>query len=89
MYQGGLTQRWFAICKKRVIKTYWKKAHFVSILYLEAKMFKIENYILNYACFKHPWVLEVMPMPVETTKKNSCDYGHLAVFFLLFQSSYF
>ena len=27
---------------------------FVSILYLEAKMFKLEKCILSYACFKHP-----------------------------------
>ena len=27
----------------------------MSIPYLEAKMFKIEKCILNYACFKHPW----------------------------------
>ena len=30
------------------------EAHFVSILHLEAKMFKIKKCILNYACFKHP-----------------------------------
>ena len=32
-------------------------------------MFKIEKCILNYACFKHPWVLEVMSMSVDINEK--------------------
>ena len=40
---------------------------FVSILYLEAKMFKIEKCILNYACFKHPWVLQSWPKYMRQT----------------------
>ena len=32
-------------------------------------MFKTEKCILNYACFKHPWVLEVMSIPVGINEK--------------------
>ena len=32
-------------------------------------MFKIEKCILTYACFKHPWVLEVMSMSVNINEK--------------------
>ena len=32
-------------------------------------MFKIEKCILNYACFKHPRVLEVMSMSVDINEK--------------------
>ena len=34
-----------------------------------AKMFKIEKCILNYACFKHPWLVEVMSMLVDINEK--------------------
>ena len=40
----------------------------MRILYLEAKMFKIAKCILN-ACFKNPWVLEVMSMLVDINEK--------------------
>ena len=45
------------------------RANFVSILYLEAKMFKIEKCILSYACFKNLWVLEVTSMLVDNNEK--------------------
>ena len=45
-------------------------------------MFKTEKRLLNYACFKHPWVLEVMSMSVEINEKMFCDYGYLAVFLI-------
>ena len=32
-------------------------------------MFKIEKYILNDACFKHPWVVEVMSLSVNINEK--------------------
>ena len=32
-------------------------------------MLKIEKCIINYACFKHPWVLEVMFMSVDINEK--------------------
>ena len=41
----------------------------MSILYLEAKISKMENCILNCTFIKHLWVLEVMSMLVDVSKK--------------------
>ena len=41
----------------------------MSFLCPEAKLFKIEKFLLNYACFKHPWVLKVMSMSVDINNK--------------------
>ena len=71
MYQGGLTQRWFVIYKKRILRHTENKARVLIFMSQvisnnksiknicehslpEAKMFKIEKCILNYAYFKHP-----------------------------------
>ena len=53
---------------------------FMSFLCLEAKMLKIETFILNYACFKHPWVLSVMSMLVDVLVTRQFFYFRAASF---------
>ena len=65
------------------------KAHFVRILCLQAQKFKVKKFILNYASFKHCWVLEVMSILVDINEKIVLWLRSPGSCACLFQSSYF
>ena len=52
-------------------------------------MFKIEKCILNYACFKHPWLVEVMSMLVDINEKIVLSLWSPGRCFLNFRAAIF